>query len=261
MSAYETLLASCEAGVARITLNRPDVRNALSRTMLRELEAALAAAEADAAAHVIVLAGAGDTAFCAGADLKGVGERGTTLETRESFGGLARMLETMSRMRTPVIAQVHGYALAGGCGLAAGCDLVIAADDAVFGLPEIKVGLLPLVVMAPILRAVGRKRGLLMILSGESVSAREAFDMGLVSRVVPRADLERETAALAATLAAFSPTAVALAKEAAATIQDMDYGKSLRYLRELITLVGMSDDAKEGIAAFFAKRPPEWRGR
>ena len=261
MSAYETLLASCEAGVARITLNRPDVRNALSRTMLRELEAALAAAEADAAAHVIVLAGAGDKAFCAGADLKGVGERGTTLETRESFGGLARMLETMSRMRTPVIAQVHGYALAGGCGLAAGCDLVIAADDAVFGLPEIKVGLLPLVVMAPILRAVGRKRGLLMILSGESVSAREAFDMGLVSRVVPRADLERETAALAATLAAFSPTAVALAKEAAATIQDMDYGTSLRYLRELITLVGMSDDAKEGIAAFFAKRPPEWKGR
>jgi enoyl-CoA hydratase/carnithine racemase len=138
---------------------------------------------------------------------------------------------------------------------------VIAADDAVFGLPEIKVGLLPLVVMAPILRAVGRKRGLLMILSGEPVSAREAFDMGLVSRVVPRADLARETTALATTLAGFSPSAVALAKEAAFTIQDMDYGQSLRYLRELITLVGMSDDAKEGIAAFFAKRAPEWKGR
>ncbi len=164
-------------------------------------------------------------------------------------------------MRTPVIAQVHGYALAGGCGLAAGCDLVIASEDAVFGLPEIKVGLLPLVVMAPILRAVGRKRGLLMILSGESVSAREAFDMGLVSRVVPRAGLARETAVLASTLAGFSPAAVALAKEAAFTIQDMDYGASLRYLRELITLVGMSDDAKEGIAAFFAKRPPQWKGR
>ena len=261
MSAYETLLTSTEAGVARITLNRPDARNALSRTMVQELEAALAAAEADTAARVIVLAGAGDKAFCAGADLKGVGDRGTTLQTRESFGGLARILETMSRMRTPIIAQVHGYALAGGCGLAAGCDLVIASEDAVFGLPEIKVGLLPLVVMAPILRAVGRKRGMLMILSGEPVSAREAFEMGLVSRLVPRADLERETAALAAKLAGFSPTAVALAKEAAATIQDMDYGKSLRYLRELITLVGMSDDAKEGIAAFFAKRPPEWKGR
>jgi enoyl-CoA hydratase/carnithine racemase len=167
----------------------------------------------------------------------------------------------MTQMRTPVIAQVHGYALAGGCGLAAGCDLLIAADDAVFGLPEIKVGLLPLMVMAPILRAVGRKRGLLMILSGETVTAREAFEMGLVSRVVPRADLERETAALAARLAAFSPMAVALAKEAAYTIQDMEYGKSLRYLRELITLVGLSDDAKEGIAAFFEKRPPEWTGR
>jgi enoyl-CoA hydratase/carnithine racemase len=258
---YETLLTSLESGVARITLNRPDVRNALSRTLLAELEAALAAAEADPAARVIVLAGAGERAFCAGADLRGVGDRGTTLQARESFGGLARILEAMARMRTPVIAQVHGYALAGGCGLAAGCDLVMAADDAVFGLPEIKVGLLPLMVMAPILRAVGRKRGMLMILSGEPVKAHEAFDMGLVSRVVPRADLERETASLASRLAAFSPTAVALAKEAAATIQDMEYGKSLRYLRELITLVGLSDDAREGIAAFFAKREPEWKGR
>jgi enoyl-CoA hydratase/carnithine racemase len=258
---YETLLTSLEAGVARITLNRPDVRNALSRTMLAELEAAVAAAEADPAARVIVLAGAGERAFCAGADLKGVGDRGTTLQARESFGGLARILEAMARMRTPIIAQVHGYALAGGCGLAVGCDLVIAADDAVFGLPEITIGLLPLMVMAPILRAVGRKRGMLMILSGEPVPAREAFEMGLVSRLVPRGDLERETTALARRLAAFSPTAVALAKEAAATIQDMEYGKSLRYLRELITLVGLSDDAREGIAAFFAKRKPEWKGR
>jgi enoyl-CoA hydratase/carnithine racemase len=261
VTAYETLLTSREHGVARITLNRPAVRNALSRTLIQELEAALAAAEADAEARVIVLAGAGDKAFCAGADLKGVGDRGTTLQARESFGGLARILESIARMKTPVIAQVHGYALAGGCGLAAGCDVVIASDDAVFGLPEIKVGLLPLVVMAPILKMVGRKRGLLMILSGEPVSAREALDMGLVSRVVPRADLERETTALAERLAGFSPTAVALAKEAAFTIQDMEYGKSLRYLRELITLVGMSEDAREGIAAFFAKRAPEWKGR
>ena len=194
MTAHETLLTSREGGVARITLNRPEVRNALSRTLVQELEAALAAAEADAEARVIVLAGAGDKAFCAGADLKGVGDRGTTLQARESFGELARILEAIPRMKTPVIAQVHGYALAGGCGLAAGCDVVIASDDAVFGLPEIKVGLLPLM-------------------------------------------------------------------EAAFTIQDMEYGKSRRYLRELITLVGMSDDAREGIAAFFAKREPEWKGR
>ena len=258
---WETLLTTVEDGVVRVTLNRPDVRNALSRTLVREIEAALESYERAPEARVIVLSGAGDKAFCAGADLKGVGDRGTTLQARESFSGLARILELITRMRTPVIAQVHGFALAGGCGLAVGCDLVIASDDAVFGLPEIKIGLLPLMVMAPILRAVGRKRGLLMILSGETVSAREAFEMGLVSRVVPRADLERETTALAKKLAAFSPTAVGLAKEAAYTIQDMEYGKSLRYLRELITLVGLSDDAREGIAAFFEKRPPEWKGR
>ena len=259
--AYETLLVSLADGVARVTLNRPEVRNALSRTLVAELGTALAAYEADPAARVIVLAGAGDKAFCAGADLKSVGDRGTTLQAREGFGGFANILEALPKMTTPVIAEVHGYALAGGCGLAAGCDLVIASDDAVFGLPEIKVGLLPLMVMAPILRAVGRKRGLLMILSGQPISAREALAMGLVSRVVPRADLERETLTLAARLARLSPTALALAKEAADTIQDMEYGKSLRYLRELITLVALSDDAREGIAAFFDKRDPQWKGR
>jgi enoyl-CoA hydratase/carnithine racemase len=258
---YEALLTSVTDGVGRITLNRPDVRNALSRTMVSELGQALAAHEADPAARVIVLAGAGDRAFCAGADLKGAGDRGTTLQARESFGGLARILESMARMRTPVIAQVHGFALAGGCGLAIGCDLVIASEDATFGLPEIKLGLLPLIVMAPVLRAAGLKRGLPLVLSGESITAREAFDIGVVSRVVPRAELESTTMALAQRVAAFSPTAVSIAKEAASTIQDMEYAKALRYLRELTTLVFISDDAREGIGAFFAKRQPEWKGR
>jgi enoyl-CoA hydratase len=258
--AYETLLVEVADGVGRITLNRPDVRNTLNGTMIAELGAALDALDGNADARVIVLTGAGDRAFCAGADLQGIGDRGTTLQARESFGGLARILERLATMRAPVIAQVHGYALAGGCGLAAGCDLVIAADDAVFGLPEIRVGLLPLIVMAPILRAVGRKRGLLMILSGEQISAREAFAMGLVSRLVPRAELVSATEGLARRLAGFSPAALGLAKEAAYTIQDMEYGKSLRYLRELITLVGLSDDAREGISAFFEKREPRWTG-
>lgn len=257
----ETLLTSVADGVARVTLNRPEARNALSRVLVRELGEALAAFEADAAARVIVLAGAGDKAFCAGADLKGLGDRGTALEARESFSGLARILDAIPRMTKPVIAQVHGFALAGGCGLAVGCDVVIAADDAVFGLPEITIGMLPLVVMAPILRSAGRKRGMLMVLSGERVPAGEALEMGLVTRVVPRADLERETSTLAMRLAGFSPTALAIAKEAAATMQDMEYGASLRYLRELTTLVSLSDDVKEGVAAFFAKRKPEWKGR
>ena len=136
-------------GVACVTLNSPEVRNALNEALLRELEATLRRLEDDPDARVIVLRGAGERAFCAGADLNRVADRGTTLQARESFGGLGRILEHMARMRTPVIAQVHGYALAGGCGLAAGADIVVAADDAVFGLPESKVGLLPLIVMAP----------------------------------------------------------------------------------------------------------------
>ena len=255
------VLVDVADGVARVTLNRPSVRNALNPAMLAALEVALRRLEDDAAARAIVLRGAGDRAFCAGADLKGVGNRGTTLQARESFGGLARILEYMARMRTPIIAQVRGYALAGGCGLAAGCDVVVAADDAVFGLPEIRVGLLPLVVMAPILRAVGCKRAMLMILSGEPVTAREAYEMGLVSRVVPPGDLESTVSALAATLAGYSPTALGLAKEAASMVPDMEYGAALRYLREMITLVALSDDAREGIAAFFEKRAPRWTGR
>lgn len=255
------LLVEVADGVARLTLNRPEVRNALNAALLGELEGALRRLEDDPGARVIVLRGAGDRAFCAGADLKHVGDRGTTLQARESFGGLARILEHMARMRTPVIAQVHGYALAGGCGLAAGSDIVVAAEDAVFGLPEIKVGLLPLIVMAPILRAVGRKRAMLMILSGEPVSAREACEMGLVSRVVPAAELEAAVGGLARTLAGYSPAALGLAKEAAATAPDLEYGAALRYLRELLTLVALSDDAREGIAAFFERRPPRFTGR
>lgn len=258
---YDTLLVDIRDGIARVTLNRPDVRNALNETMLRELDAALGALERDPAARVIVLSGAGDKAFCAGADLKSVGDRGTTLQARESFGGLARILEAIPRMRTPVIAQVHGFALAGGCGLAAGCDIVVAADDAIFGLPELKVGLVPAIVMAPILRSVGRKRGLLMILSGEQIPAREAYEMGLVSRLVPRGSLSEAVSDLARALAGLSPTAVGLVKEAAAAVPDMEYGAALRYLREIITLVALSEDAKEGIAAFFEKRPPRWTGR
>ena len=257
---YETVLVESAGGVGTITLDRPEVRNALNETMVREIWEALQAFEADREVRAVVLRGAGDKAFCAGADLKGIGDRGTTLQARESFGGLARILEGIPRMKKPVIAQVHGYALAGGCGLAAGCDLVVASEDAVFGLPEIKVGLLPLVVMAPIFRAVGVKRGLPLVLTGEPITAREAWEIGLVTQVVQRNELERTVRALGEKLAGLSPTALGLAKEAAYTIQDMEFGKPLKYLKELITLVGLSDDAREGIAAFFEKRPPRWSG-
>ena len=154
---YETLLVDVRDGVATLTLNRPEARNALNQTVIRELGAALAHLEGDAETRVVVIRGAGERAFCAGADLKGMFRTRSILDAREQYAELAQVLEAIPRMRRPVIAQVHGYALAGGCGLAAACDVVIAADDAVFGLPEIRLGLLPLMVLAPILRL--RRRG------------------------------------------------------------------------------------------------------
>jgi enoyl-CoA hydratase len=259
--AYETLLVTVTDGVATVTLNRPEARNALNRTMIRELGEALAALEADPAARAIVLAGAGERAFCAGADLKAMFREAPILEAREQYAGLARILDGIPRMRTPVIARVQGYALAGGCGLAVACDLVVAAEEAVFGLPEIRLGLLPLMVLAPILRAAAPKRAIQMVLSGAEVPAREALAMGLVSRVVPRAELEAAVAGLARTLAGLSPATVAIAKEAFYTALEMEHGQALSYLRDLITIVARSEDAQEGIAAFLEKRPPRWSGR
>ena len=168
---YATLLVETVAGVATLTLNRPEARNALNQTVIRELGAALAQLDGDPEARVVVIRGAGERAFCAGADLKGMFRTGSILEAREQYAGLARDARSDPRMRAPVIAQVHGYALAGGCGLAAACDLVIAADDAVFGLPEIKLGLLPLMVLAPILRAAAPRRVLELVLTGRELPA------------------------------------------------------------------------------------------
>ena len=198
---YETLLVEVEDGVATVTLNRPEVRNALSPTLVSELEAALAALEEDAAARVIVLRGAGDKAFCSGADLKGVGDRGGALQARESFSGLPRILEAMARMRTPLVAQVHGFALAGGAGSRQAVTLWWRPTTPSSGCPRSASACCPSSVMAPILRSVGRKRGMLMVLSRRAGLAREALDMGLVSKVVPRASLDAEVKALAAKLA------------------------------------------------------------
>jgi enoyl-CoA hydratase/carnithine racemase len=259
---YETLLVAVEDGVATVTLNRPEARNALDARLIRELGAALGRLEVDPAARAIVLRGAGERAFCAGADLRGLFRDASILEAREQYGALAAILEGIARMRTPVIAQVHGYALAGGCGLAVACDLVVAADDAVFGLPEIKLGLLPAMVLAPILRtAAAPKRVLELVLTGREVPAAEALELGLVTRVVPRAELDAAVAALARTLAGLSPATVGLGKEAFYHALDAAASQALPRLRDLLTIVARSEDAREGIAAFLEKRSPRWQGR
>ena len=258
---YETLLVDVRDGVATLTLNRPEARNAMSPALVRELGEALARLEADPEARVVVLRGAGERAFCAGADLKGMFRAASILEARERYAGVAGILEGIPRMRTPVIARVHGYALAGGCGLAAACDLVIAADDAVFGLPEIRLGLLPLMVLAPILRAASPKRVLELVLTGRELPAAEALEIGLVTRVVPRAELDDAVGRTARTLAGLSPATLALGKEAFYRALDLTHAEALAQLRDLLTIVARSDDAQEGIAAFLEKRPPRWQGR
>jgi enoyl-CoA hydratase/carnithine racemase len=258
---YETLLVDVRGGVGTLTLNRPEARNALNQTVIRELGDALGHLEGDAETRVLIVRGAGERAFCAGADLKGMFRTGSIIDAREQYAGLARILEAIPRMRMPVIAQVHGYALAGGCGLAAACDLVIAAEDARFGLPEIKLGLLPLMVLAPILRAASPKRVLELVLTGRELPASEALEIGLATRVVPRTELDRTVADIARTLAALSPATLALGKEAFYRALDLPYAQALAQLRDLLTIVARSEDAQEGIAAFLEKRQPRWQGR
>ena len=258
---YETILVDVRDGVATVTLNRPEARNALNATVIRELDTVLARLDEDATSRVVVMQGAGDRAFCAGADLKGMFRAGSILDAREQYAGLAHVLDAIPRMRIPVIARVHGYALAGGCGLAAACDVVIAADDAVFGLPEIKLGLLPLMVLAPILRTASPRRVLELVLTGRDLPAGEALDIGLVTRVVPRGDLDRVVGEITRTLASLSPATVALGKEAFYRALELPHGQALAHMRDLLTIVARSEDAQEGIAAFLEKRPPRWGGR
>lgn len=258
---YETLLVDVQDGIATVILNRPEARNALNSTVIRELSTVLARLDGDAGSRVVVMQGAGERAFCAGADLKGMFRPESILEAREHYAGLARILEAIPRMRTPVIARVQGYALAGGCGLAAACDVVIASDGAVFGLPEIKLGLLPLMVLAPILRTASPRRVLELVLTGRELPAREALDIGLVTRVVPRADLDRVVAEMARTLAGLSPATVAVGKEAFYRALELPHAQALAHMQDLLTIVARSEDAKEGIAAFLEKRVPRWQGR
>ena len=253
---------TAEGGVHVITIDREERRNALDRATLDALEAAFDAAGVDPAVRVIVLRGAGERAFCAGADLSELRAHDTIDAYRRHFDGVARVILAMHRAGPPVVARVAGFALAGGCGLAVAADFTIAAESAVFGLPEVGIGLLPMVVSAPIYRATGSRKAVLdLVLTGRRVEAREALALGLATRVVPDDRLDAEIDALCAQLAGLSPAVLRLGKEAVHTMCEMEYGAALRYLREMIVLTALTDDAREGLRAFFEKRPPVWRGR
>jgi enoyl-CoA hydratase/carnithine racemase len=255
-------VATDPRGIRTLAIDREARRNALDRATLEELIAELERAAGDDGVRVLILRGAGSRAFSAGADLEELLAHRTVDERRKHFDGVARAILAMQRAPQPVIARVQGFALAGGCGLAVAADFTVAAESAVLGLPEIGIGLLPMVVSAPILRATGSRKTVLdLMLTGRRVGAAEARELGLLTRVVPDAKLDDEVDELAGRLASLSPAALRLGKEAVYAMAEMEYGAALRYLREMIVLCAMTEDAEEGIRAFLEKREPRWTGR
>jgi enoyl-CoA hydratase/carnithine racemase len=249
------------AGVARVTINRPERRNAMSFDVMQGLRDAFARARADDDVRVVVLTGAGDKAFCAGADLGGGGIADGAASAHDGRGLLAELFREMWQLGKPVIARVRGYALAGGFGLACACDLIVASDDSVFGTPEINVGLWPYMITVPLLRSMPPKTALDLMMTGRRVSADEGARMGFVQRVVPVAELDATVDALAAELASKSPIIMRWGRDAFYRVLEMDADAALSYLQGMLTITSQTEDAAEGVAAFAEKRTPRWKGR
>ena len=246
-------------GVALVVLDRPEALNALSSDLMSQLLEELETLDRDPACRCIVLTGAGERAFAAGADIKEMADATpTSLARGESF---ARW-ERIGRLRTPVIAAVRGYALGGGCELAMSADMIVAAEDAVFGQPEITIGVIPGAGGTQRLtRAIGKARAMEMILTGRRMDAREAAAAGLVTKVVPAEATIPSALELAARVASMPPLAVMAAKEAVLRAFELPLAAGLESERRAFYLLFASNDQKEGMAAFIEKRSPQWTGR
>jgi enoyl-CoA hydratase/carnithine racemase len=257
---YETLIA--ETGddfVASITLNRPQQLNTFSTALAAELDAAFKALDAHGRVRVILVKGAGK-AFCAGIDVTEFPDKSPS-EYRRWIQQMESPLVTISRINKPVIAQVHGAAAANGAGLVAAADLAIAADNARIGLTAINVGLNCVGPVVPLARSVGRKKALEMLFYGNLLGAAEALQMGLVNRVVPESELDKEARAWAALLAQKSPLALQNAKRGFYEAEDMDYYRAFDHMNELFARLCTTRDASEGIEAFRENRKPDWQER
>ena len=254
----EHLLVRIEPPAARITLNRPEKRNALSLALMEELISALEEVGAAPEVRAIVIEGAGP-AFSAGHDLGEMVGRDAEFYDR-LFDVCTVLMETIHRVPQPVIAKVHGIATAAGCQLVAACDLAVAAEATRFATPGVKIGLFCSTPMVPLSRAVGRKRALELLLTGEAIDAAEARDWGLVNRVVPADELEDAVAALVERIAASSPLTVRIGKEAFYEQVELDERGAYELMRRVMAANAQTGDAQEGMGAFLEKRPPAWSG-
>ena len=255
-------VAESDDGLAvRATIDRPEAQNSLNEPVIRGLLDAIEYAD-ESDARVLVLRGAGGT-FCSGGDLSEmsgvIGEDSTAY--REQFSSLSLVVEEMVDASVLTVAAVEGYCLAGGLGLASACEFVVAHETAEFGTPEVDVGLFPAQAMAPIMRSVDQKAGLKLLFTGEHVDAEEADDMGLVTELAPDGEFEERLDGLVDQLVNNSPVLIDVGKEAYYTQRDMGFQEALSYLREIITIVAMSDDTEEGINAFLMDEDPDWEVR
>lgn len=253
------LLIRSEGGVVRLTLNRPEKRNALSRALLGRLEASIASIADDASARVVVIGGEGP-AFCAGHDLSEMVGRSES-EYRDLFSACTRVMLGLRRLPMPVIARVHGPAWAAGCQLVAACDLAVASEVATFATPGVKIGLFCTTPMVPLVRAVPEKAAMEMLLTAAPIAADRARELGLVNRVVPADRLDDAVREYADAILAQSPAVVHLGKEAFYALRSLDEPSAYAAAAEIMTANALRPDAQEGIAAFLAKRKPVWEGR
>jgi enoyl-CoA hydratase/carnithine racemase len=250
-----------ESGVATITLDRPETRNALSDELLDDLLAAFAAARDDDAVRCVVLTSSHESVFSSGGDLAGFAADVPLAHKHAGSERFPRLFELIGRLGKPSLCAANGHVLAGALGLALACDLIVAREGARFGTPEIDVGLFPFMIMALIYRNVGRKRASELLLLGEQVSAAEAERIGIVNRVVPAAEFDAFVRDWAERLAAKSPLLMRMGKDAMFRQQDMAFADALDYLRAQLAIAFATEDIQEGVRAFFDKRAPEWKGR
>ncbi len=243
--------------VATLTLNRPESMNTFSSQMAAELNQALIELDLNPSVRVILLKGSG-RAFCAGIDVTELAGK-TAIEYREWIEKMELPLVTISKLKKPVIAQLHGVAAANGMGLIAAADLVIAEEDARMGLTAINVGLNCIGPIIPVSRCVGRKKALELLLYGNLIKTPEALSLGLINKIVPKDELESQALKWAIELAQKSPIAVQIAKTAFYHSEDMNYEEQFAYMNEAFARLCTTDDAKEGVNAFFEKRPPVWQ--
>ncbi|HEY7438100.1 MAG TPA: enoyl-CoA hydratase-related protein [Acidimicrobiia bacterium] len=255
------VLYSVDERVATATINRPDRRNAMSYGVMQGLRDAVATAKADDEVRVLVLTGAGDRAFCAGADLGGIADNSGAAAAHDGRGLLADLFRELWSLGKPTIARVRGYALAGGFGLALACDFVIAANDAQFGTPEVDVGLWPYLITVPMLRSMPPKKVFELQATGRRVDATEAEQIGFVTRVVPVRELDTTVDSLAGMLARKSPLVLRWGRDAFYRALEMEADPALDYLQGMLSVHTSSEDAAEGVAAFAEKRKPRWTGR